>query len=181
MARYVITLVLFVFALGSWAQSWAQNPAHHHAANVVTIIDGSKNPELIPDETAFWLWLVNVSTLPNTTDEERNLQTLRLSKLQFSHPADRLTLLPILTEFKTSYTNLINDYNEQQQAAWARGKVTLSQQQSDLKLFLQRRDDLVAATRTAISHQLSSSGAAEITAHVQSEKKSMRLHTSEAQ
>ena len=176
--RKIITMiVLSVFALGAWAQS---SPPHQHVIAATTVIDGFKNPEQIPDDVALRLWLVTVSAGPNAIDEERNLQTLRLSKLQFSHPADRLTLIPILTEFKASYTSLINHYNEQQQAAWARGKVTLGQQQSDLKLFLQQRDDLVATTRTAISHRLSPSGAVEITAHVQSEKKSMRLHTSEA-
>jgi hypothetical protein len=177
--RKIITVMIVLsFALGAWAQN---SPPHQHVIAATTVIDGFKNPEQIPDETALRLWLVNVSVGPNATDEERRIQGLKLSKLQFTHPADHLALIPVLAEFKANYTSLINRYNEQQQAAWARGRVTLGQQQSDRKLFLQQVDDLVATTRTAISKQLSPTGMTTIAAHVWTEKKSMRLYTSEAQ
>jgi hypothetical protein len=174
MTRYLnVVFIMFAFAIGSWAQG----PPHHHQKSA-TVIDGATNPEMIPDDTAFRLWLVTVSTLPNSTEQERERQAAHLSRLNLVSPLDRPVLQSILTDFKTQYTSLISRYNEAQEAAWARGVVSPEQQQSDLKLFLQQRDDLVATTRAAISKQLSADGANHVTAHVQSEKQHMKLHVS---
>lgn len=173
MIRYTIAIVgVLVFAVGIWAQS---PPAHHHSVAPVTVIDGAKNPELIPDDTAFRLWLITVSTQPNPASSERERQMSHLVKINFSNVNDYVALSPILTEFKSQYTALIKNYNDAQTAIWARGAVP---DPSDLKLFLQQRDDLVAATRRTIANQLTFKGNTELTAHVQAEKKKMQIHVS---
>ena len=84
----------------------------------------------------------------------------------------------ILTEFKSQYTNLVTRYNKSATAAWARGDISPEQQKLDLKLLFQQRDDLVAATRAAITKQLSQEGATRVSEHIQAEKKHMKLHVS---
>src|SRR5271170_1678306 len=136
MIRYVTLLVLSVFAFGAWAQT---SPPQHQHPNV-TVVDGAKNPELIPDSTAYRVWLVTVSLPPNAAERERTFQQAHLKKLQLTS-TDSLTLLSVLEDFKSKYLSLIASYNESAKAALLHGG------QADQKSFLQQRDDLVASTR----------------------------------
>jgi len=77
MIRCVTLLVLSVFALGTWAQT--STSQHQHPNE--NVVDGAKNPELIPDSTAYRLWLVTVSLPPNATEKERTFQQAHLKKL----------------------------------------------------------------------------------------------------
>jgi hypothetical protein len=164
MSRYVTLLVSFVFALGAWAQS---SPPHQHTD---TVVDGAKNPELIPDSTAYRLWLVTVSELPNAKAEDRDRQRAHLAGLQLSE-LDKLQLTALLAEFKSQYLSLIERYNDSAKVALAHGG------QPDVKLFLQQRDDLVQMTKAAIALRLSPASSSRIDAHVQEHKKHIQLHT----
>jgi hypothetical protein len=163
MTRYVIACVLSMFAVGAWAQS---QPQHQHSE---TVIDGATNPELIPDSTAYRLWLITVSELPNATQEDRERQSAHLAGLNLSS-LENLQLIAILADFKGQYTNLIQRYNESARAALANGV------KPDQKLFLQQRDDLVQMTKVAIASRLTE-GASRIDAEVQEHKKHIQLHT----
>lgn len=71
MIRYVNTVVaLFVIALGAWAQN---SVPHQHSVAPSNLIDGSKNPELIPDSTAYRLYLLNASIPANSAIHARLL------------------------------------------------------------------------------------------------------------
>ena len=167
MTRYLLSfLALAIFALGSSAQN---APRQHHHTQSANIIDGSQTPELIPDDTAFRLWLVAVSTPLNTTQEERSAQKAHLGRLSFKTEEDHIELQLILTEFKSQYLTLINRYNEAATKALASGS------QPDQALFLRQRDDLVAATRVALKSRLTSSSFALINDHIKGEKKYMRV------
>lgn len=166
MIRYVPVLVLSVFAFGAWAQT--SLPQHTHPN--VTVVDGAIRPELIPDTTAYRLWLTSVSLPPNATDKQRHFQQGHLTKVQLSS-ADYQELLSVLTDFRTHYLALIAIYNKSAKAALLNGG------QADLKGFLQQLDDLVSSTRDAITQRLSQEGAARIEAHVQGEKSHIQLHT----
>jgi len=164
--KTIITiLVAVVFALGAWAQT---SPPHHHPDMVV--VDGAKNPELIPDATAYRLWLITVSELPTATVEDRNRQKAHLAVLNLT-TLDNLQLTTILADFKGQYLSLIGRYNEAATAALAHGE------HLDQTLFLQQRDDLVSATRTAIASRMSPQSVALLNAHIQDEKKHIQLHT----
>jgi len=163
MIRYFIVFVLSAFAVGAWAQN---SQPHQHSE---TVIDGAKNPELIPDSTAYRLWLITVSALPNATQQDRDRQRAHLASLQLS-ALDNLQLITILAEFKSQYNSLIERYNESAKAALAKGG------QPDMKLFLQQRDDLVQTTRAAITLRLPES-ASRVDARVQEHKKHIQLHT----
>lgn len=170
MIRYVTTiLVLAVFALGAWAQN---SPLQHqHTIAATTVIDGSKNPELISDSTAYRMWLLTVSVPSNPSEQEINAQKAHLAKLHLTSDVDYLVLQPILAEFKSRYVSLVNHFNESAKAALARGT------QPDQTLFLQQRDDLIQATQAAISLRLSPESTSRIDKVVQDHKKSIRIHT----
>ena len=170
MIRYVTLFVLSVFAFGAWAQT--SPPQHQHQATAATVVDGDKNPELIPDSTAYRLWLVTVSPSPNATEKQRMFQQAHLSKLQLTSTADSVQLTAILTEFKSQYLSMIARYNE---SAKAHGN------RADQKLFLQQLDDLVSSTRAAIAQRLTLEGAASIDAHVQGEKSRIHFQTTGGQ
>jgi hypothetical protein len=155
MIRWVALFVLSMLALGTWAQT--STPQHQHPNE--TVVEGAKNPELIPDSMAYRLWLVTVSLPPNATEKERTFQQAHLKKLQLTD-ADNLELLSVLTEFKSQYLGLIGRYNESAKAALRHGG------QADEKSFLQQRDDLVSSTRDAIAQRLTHDGAARIEIHV---------------
>jgi len=163
-----VMIVLPVFALGTWAQT--SPPKHQHLDVPVTVVDGAKNPELIPDSTAYRVWLVTVSLPSNATDKERAFQQAHLRKLQLSG-ADYSTLLSVLSDFKDQYLTLIASFNESAKAALLHGS------QPDQQSFLQLRDDLVSSTRASIAQRLSPDGAARVEAHVQGEKSHIQLHT----
>lgn len=170
MIRCVTVLVLSMFALGTWAQT--SPPQHIHPD--VTVVDGAKNPELIPDSTAYRLWFVTVSLSPNSTPKQQTFQKAQLDKLQLMS-ADYQELVSALTEFKTQYLSLIASYNASAKAALLNGG------QANLQSFLQQRDGLVSSTRAAIGLRLTEDGAARVDAHVQGEKRRIQLHTGGAQ
>jgi hypothetical protein len=136
----------------------------------VTVIDGAKNPELIPDSMAYRLWLIAVSLPPNATEKQQRFQQAHLRKVQLSS-ADYQEFLLVLTDFKTQYLNLIASYNKSAKAALLNGG------QADMQAFLQQRDDLVSSTRQEIALRLTYDGTARIDAHVQGEKKRIQLYT----
>lgn len=159
-------LVLMIFAFGTSAQN---SPPHQHVVAATTIIDGSKNPELIPDATAYRMWLLTVSLPANPTEQDLNAQQAHLAKLQLA-TRDYLTLQGILVDFKSRYVELINRYNE---SAKAQGI------QADQTLFLQQRDDLVQITRTTINLRLPPDAATRVNAAVQGHKRFIQIHTSQ--
>lgn len=168
MIRYVTLFVVSVFAVGTWAQS----PQHHAIdPSQVTVVDGSKNPELIPDSTAYRLWLLTVSLPPNATDADRTLQQAHLSKLRLLADADRLALLSVLTEFKSKYLALVGNFNEAETAALLKGN------HADKASFLRQREALVSDTRITIKQLLTPDGADRVDAHVKGEKQHMQIHT----
>jgi len=134
-------------------------------------VDGAKNPELIPDLTAYRLWLVTVSVAPDAGEKEKAFQQAHLEKLGLIQQTDYSQLLTVLTEFKAQYASLIARYNESAKADLLNGITT------DQTLFLQQRDDLVMNTRAAITQRLSLRGSLRIDAHVQHEKSRIRIHT----
>jgi len=170
MIRYAITvLILFVLALGTWAQN--SPPQHQHQHLNMTVVDGAKNPELIPDSTAYRLWLVTVSLPANASDADRVIQQAHLKNVNLTNSEDHQQLINVLTEFKTQYLDLIAKYNESAKTALLQGG------QLDQVVFQEQRDALVANARAAISSRLTPQGANRIDAHIQGQKIHMKIHT----
>jgi hypothetical protein len=156
---FTTMVVLLVFALGARAQN---SPPHHQLA-APTMIDGAAHPELIPDSTAYRLYLVAVSTEQNPTEAEQTHQRAHLMRTGLVD-TDRQILTSVLSDFRAKYDALVKEYNDSAKA----------DSTTDIHALLKKLDDLVQSTRDTISVRLSAGGTAKLHAFVVSEKKNMK-------
>ena len=127
---------------------------------VATVIDGAKHPELIPDSTAYRLYLMTVSSMP------ADLQVSQLRSAGVS--AEKLPkAMTILADFKSQWDHLRDTYNEST-------KLNPSDQ-SKLDNFLKLRDALVTSTRRQLQAQLGDEVMSAFDSHVQHEKARMKI------
>ena len=122
----------------------------------------------IPDATAYRLWLVMVSRPPAPTDEEKKRQSLQIGRIGLQN-GDQKTLVAILADFNVQYQRLIQIYNEEATAAWARGE------RPDSESMRIQRDQLVLQTHDKLKFALSPSGWTLLDGHVQGEKRRMKI------
>lgn len=165
MIRYVAPVLAgLMFAFVAWAQT---SPAQHqHVAP--NLIDGAVHPELIPDSTAYRLYLAAVSTKQNPTEAEQKGQLAKVTRTGLSDTDQRL-FLGILADFRAKYDALVAGYNDSAKAAAARNETV------DVRPLLTNLDDLVQSTRDAINARLSPQGAARLNSFVLAEKKNMKV------
>jgi len=166
MHRLGMALALSFVVFCGMARSQATPPVHNHAA--VPVIDGAVHPELIPDLTAYRLWMVAVSRPPAPTDEQVRRQHMQLAKVGL-RAADEQTLVAILADFNSQYHTLIQDYNAEATAQIARGE------RPDVAGMRAQRDSLVQSTHDRIEAALPPDSWALVDAHVQNEKRRMKL------
>jgi len=170
MTRYVTTvLILFVFALGAWAQN---SPPHQHATAAADVIDGSLHPELIPDSVAFRLYFIALSEKDPTLTEASERQKAFFSTAGLND-ADAHVAAAILRTFKQRLDAITDTYNK--------AVVVTNDSTSDRALFVSKRESLVQATRNAFNVTLSANGASHLNNHVQREKGKIKASKSEIQ
>jgi|SRR5579884_219899 len=163
-----VAVLLFVCSQGL-AQS--SPPEHQHSP--ANVIDGALHPEQIPDLSAYRLYFLMLAEPINPTDEQRKRQDARIARIGLSD-ADRQVLITILAGFKADYQNTVRSFNEAATSAWKKGERT------DVKPLLLRRDQLVQAIHDQLKSQLSPQGVALLEAHIQSQKKFMKVSVEEA-
>jgi hypothetical protein len=132
------------------------------------LIDGSKHPELIPDLVAYRLFFLVASEPAQATAEQKARQHAQL--LTAGLKGDDLQhASSVLATFKAEYSDLVTRYNQSVDAANRAGRPP------DLQKFLSDQDALVQATREALAGALTPAGMAQFDAHVQHEKRNMRV------
>ncbi len=114
---------------------------HQHAA--VTVIDGAKNPELIPDSTAYRLVLLDLALPDNPRDTDRQRQAAYLNNIGLTLN-EVIQFTAVLTEFRSAHSAWIARWNTAAQAADNAGVVF------DPSSFLQQLEDLVQSTRATV-------------------------------
>lgn len=147
---------------------------HDHSVSTSNIVDGRVHPELIPDAAAYRLYFVAVSEMPNPTGEAQRRQLSHLGRIGLSD-SDLNALIDALNKFKAQYSELIAEYNASATIADAGGA------QPDLASFMARRDALVQSVRDQLKEKLSARGIIQLDAHIQTEKKRMKVAVKEAQ
>jgi len=132
------------------------------------IIDGAKNPELIPDSIAYRLVFISVAgpAIPSLKDMDRQRAHLRDAGLRTAEISRAAGLLAV---FGDRYGDLVTQYNESVQVANDSGE------EPDLTTFLSQLDQLVESTREALAAAISPEAAKHLEAYVQSEKRNMRM------
>jgi hypothetical protein len=165
--RAIITMSsLVVFAFGTLAQT--QAPHQHNAA---TMIDGAVHPELIPDSVAYRLYFIAVAEDPQPTAPQKTRQHAHLRAAGLSE-ADISSTALILANFKTQYAALIATYNESQEVQ--------NNTNDGLAAFLLQREQLVQATRDALTASLTPAGMTKFDARIHTEKSKMQVASQEA-
>jgi hypothetical protein len=170
MTRYSLLAVTLLLIRLASAQTSA--PVHNHGPD--NFIDGSVHPELIPDSAAYRLYFLSVSEMPNPSEEEKARQTSHLLKIQL-HDDDLHPLVGALEDFKQQYNALIERYNREAAVIDASGGTP------NIMSFLIQRDALVQSTRNALKQTLSAEGMTKLDAHIQNEKRHMKIGAKEAQ
>jgi len=169
--RYAVTfLTLALLPSAISAQTPSDSPPHHQV--VGTTIDGAEHPELVPDLTAYRLYLLTVSEPSSPTDQQKNRQEARLKQIGMKEH-DRLALISLLASFHDRYHALIDSYNKAATEAWAH------QQRTDPGALKVDRDALVQSTHDAIKRTLSEDGWTRLDTFVQGEKKHMKISVPE--
>ena len=165
MHRFCIASALFLFVASI---STAQTQMSDGMSQATTsVIDGAVHPELIPDVTAYRMWLMVVSRSPNSTNDQSKLQHLQLAGAGLQD-ADESTLVAILADFNVQYNALIQSYNAAATAAGSGG-------QPDVAALTLQRDTLVQSTHDRIKVALAADAWARVDALVQNEKRHMKI------
>ena len=169
MHRFSMILVLLAALIATAAvrPQVTKSPAHNHAMS--QIIDGAVHPELIPDLTAYRLWLVAVSVPPLPTENQSKRQLAQLATISLQD-SDRDKLITILADFNTKYQAVIQRYNAEATVEMARGE------KPDVASMRLQRDQLVRSAHDRIKVVLTSEGWSRLDAHIQNEKRRMKIH-----
>lgn len=165
----ILTLLFLIVPLFASAQQAQMN----HVMSKITVVDGEKNPELIPDLTAYHSFFLHLTTSVNPTAAEAGRQGFGLNSLGLSG-TEQIRAITILRNFRDSRDSLISNFNASATVAQAQGQPI-----SDA-LLRQQLDDLTNATKTAFATSVSPSGVGNLDASVQQHKSHIRIIKPEA-
>lgn len=136
--------------------------AQAHQQAQTQIIDGSKTPQMIPDSVAYRLYFITVAS------QAPAVQRAQLAAAGLS-PDEIHAASKILAEFKSRWESLTKSYNQSVDASEAIGIAP------DWSGFDLKSDRLVANTRDDLRRVLSATGVQSLDAHVEREKKNMKM------
>jgi len=128
-------------------------------------IDGSANPELIPDVIAYRIFLSAACQQPNSPIDEKARQAAMLSQARLS-PAELVAAVSILANYQQQMSALEQAYNA---AVAAKSNAAIRSG------FAAQRDAIVTATKGALAGSLSGPAMARFDQLIQSEKRRMKL------
>jgi hypothetical protein len=140
--------------------------SHGHVSD--DLIDGSVDPELIPDNSAYRLWFSAVALRKDATEEQRSVQQGQLAPLELNSE-EVVALIDILADFRERFEVLVIDQraDAEQAATW--------QETPDDEAFFAKRDSLVQDVLANIKAHLTAPAFARLDAYIQKEKKNMKL------
>jgi hypothetical protein len=161
-------VVCILMAVCSYCLAQTDQPIHDHGLSADNVIDGAQHPELISDSTAYRLYFLAVSEMPNATAQSKTRRLAHLKRTNLDD--DDLQLLSSTLEtFKLQYTSLINQYNREAEATLAAGGTP------DIHALLIQRDALVESTRLNLRRSLSFTGSSRLDEHIRAEKRNMKV------
>lgn len=153
-----------------------QDPAQLETASATPdrpgTIDGSKNPELIPDEVAYGLFFLAVAEPENATDEQNARARAKITGAHLSEE-DTLALLGTLAEFQKQINVLDSRAAEVHDRALIPQPGSSEWQQ--LVELNNQRDQLVANTIAALQSRLTEDGMRRLYGYLQGAKRGMKI------
>lgn len=163
-------LLTVVFPLTANAQQSSQSSMPGMQHSTPGTIYGKDHPELIPDNTAYRLYLTVIGEMPNASPQRKERQMAFASKAPLS-ASDVKALIVIADWYKTRWTAMVNDNNSKVAAANEDGTPL-----PDGKAFLAQRDALVDHARDLLKKSLPATSMGRLDAHIQSEKRHMTVN-----
>lgn len=146
-------------------QQVAQAPSEHKT--IAGAIDGSTNPELIPDSVAFRMFYRALWEPVTATTDQTARQRAKVSRAQLSE-SDLGQMFSSMAAFGTNLVAFEKDVHATQ--AYGPG---LSSEQ--ISAFTAQRDALVASTTAELQAHLSADGMERLSLLIRSEKKNMTI------
>ena len=163
-SRGVRALVCFVFMVA------ILNAQHHHemvtSGSIAALpgsIDGSKNPELIPDSTAYRIYF---GALTVDSDQKRQMAMIEAAHLS---AADSQAVLSAAGRFSSMHQLFVNEANAAASTATRTGMLLPVTQ------LLSERENLGLSVMAMLQASLSARGLTQFRAFVQSKKKNIVL------
>jgi hypothetical protein len=165
-----LNLLLLLVTMSLSAQSLQAHGPHDMSTMQAPneVIDGAKTPELIPDETAYRMFLVVASEPLDASPQRKARQRAVLGPMQLSDK-EYSAAVEVLAKFKAQYNAMIEHYNKSVEEANAAGRST------DIASFRAQLDALVQATRQGLAAKLAPDTMTRFHAHVQGEKRFMKV------
>ena len=166
----LLASLLLAFEMGAFAQMLPPDvtmPEMNSAASA-PVIDGAKNPELIPDSTAYRLFFVTTADSATATEAEKSRHRAHLGGARLND-LDTQVLVGVMQTFNDQYQTLIKTYNDEVKNAIA------TDQAPNIAAFLARRDALVQGVRDRLKSTITSTGMSNLDNFVQGEKQHMKI------
>lgn len=155
-------------------QSVDTMPSMSGMVSTIHTVDGSQNPELIPDAVAYRLFFTAMSEAPNASSDRRARQRAFIAPIGMS-TLDQQAAISILANFKVQFAAMVAQFNAAEEAAQTLGTP------SSGAAFLAQRDAMVQDTRNRLKSVLSADGMSKLDAKVQDEKKKMKIQGGQGQ
>jgi hypothetical protein len=131
-------------------------------------IDGSTTPEKIPDLTAYRLFFLVAGAAPNATRDDLIHSRAHIHTIGLNDK-DTKTVDEVLADFREKYADMIKRHNE------TATRLAGNQQIPDMELLILQRDTLVQSTLDKIKGSISADGANLLVAHIQRQKKGIKI------
>ncbi|MDE3178093.1 MAG: hypothetical protein KGM47_00420 [Acidobacteriota bacterium] len=164
----VVSVAIACAAFGGPQAATQQSDAPSMSMGRETVIDGAIHPELIPDSTAYRLFFLTIATPLDATAAQQRRERAYLESAGLDGK-DLQAAVSVLATFKAQYDKLIKQYD---------GSVTNANEAAATRavgLFLLSQRAIVLDTLAQLKARLSPGGMARLEAHVQREKRNMKI------
>lgn len=169
MKRPILSLLAGpVLAVACLAQVSHSTASHE---STPPVIDGAKTPSLIPDLTAWRLWLLAASAADQAHPDKATGRRHAFLKIAGILPDDLNVADSVLVQFRSDYEALVSRFNGQLDA----------HQNPSFAEFKAERDSLVEASRTSLLGSLAPASARQCINFVREEKARMKVAREEVQ
>jgi hypothetical protein len=151
---FSVVVLLCLFAIPSRSRQITVTPTQ----NIVPTetIDGSKNPELIPDSVAYRLFFIHAALPLNATAPQLRRQRANLAATGLD-PIDQLALAAALADFYSNHASFAEKYKD-----------------GDTGNLETDRDAVTQVTRDKLSQLLTPASLKKLDAFIQREKSGMK-------
>lgn len=157
--------VLLLVVLGFCTPLALSQHPEHVTTQPADLIDGAKTPDLIPDLTAWRLWLLSVTAEDSKRpelSESRRRAFLRAAGIPgIEIPAAE----EVIAQFPKDYGALVDGYNRRLNAG----------QNPSVSEFRAQRDALVQAVQNTLSGKLGTTTLGKLRKHINGEKARMKV------